>query len=406
MRVQAFVHLGADAAAPCRWWVSEDAAVSREGRGTLAEAAAALGDGEVVVLVPGQQTLLTDVDLPGRSRGQRLKAAPYALEEDLARDIDELHFAYGDQRADRPLSVCVVDRQRMDGWVRALDTAGLAPRLVTPDILALPQASGRWSVARVGDHALVRTGDTSGFASDLDNLPLALALAASDPAVPEAGTLTLLTTPEAAAVADAVPPPAMALDPGGEPRSLAAWLSAGFRPEQAIDLLQGAYARRTTGADPWRPWQAAAALLGLWLAVAGGFTVADHARLKREHALLDARIEAAFRHALPDVSRMVNPRVQVEQRLRAVTAGGAGQAAFLPLLAAAGEVLAARPGVRLTGMSYGGDRLVLDLELPALQQLEALEAALEERGLGVAIERAVAQQGRASSSLAITGGRS
>ena len=65
-------------------------------RATLAEAGQALGDDEIVALVPAEDILLTEVALPPiRQAKRRLAAARFALEDRLAGRIEQLHFALG-----------------------------------------------------------------------------------------------------------------------------------------------------------------------------------------------------------------------------------------------------------------------------------------------------------------------
>jgi len=82
-------------------WIAVDSTGARLGQpesGMLAEATVDVGDRNVIVLVPSAEVLTTSVDIP--VKGAKLQAAlPYALEEYLAEDIDDLHFAAVPRRA-------------------------------------------------------------------------------------------------------------------------------------------------------------------------------------------------------------------------------------------------------------------------------------------------------------------
>src|SRR5699024_743902 len=66
----------------------------------------------VVLLVPGTDVLLWKTSVPG-VRGQKLRQAlPYSLEDDLAQDVDSLHFALGGTTDEGERNVAVVTRQR------------------------------------------------------------------------------------------------------------------------------------------------------------------------------------------------------------------------------------------------------------------------------------------------------
>ena len=67
---------------------------------TLAELKEKFPAASCIILVPSNDCLVTTVALPTRQRRQQLKAIPFALEEQLADNIDDMHFAIGDRRED------------------------------------------------------------------------------------------------------------------------------------------------------------------------------------------------------------------------------------------------------------------------------------------------------------------
>ena len=97
-------------------------------QGTLDELAAALKtmnwQGEVVVLVPGEQVLLTAAAVPSRQQRQIVQAVPNVVEEQLALDIDDCHFAIGDRNEAGEVSVAVVSLEDMYRWQSTLVRCG------------------------------------------------------------------------------------------------------------------------------------------------------------------------------------------------------------------------------------------------------------------------------------------
>src|SRR5450755_1448661 len=68
--------------------------------GALANAVAAAAGRHVCVLVPGTDVLLLEPEVPARAGTKLAQIVPCALEEQLADDIDDLHFAIGRRSAD------------------------------------------------------------------------------------------------------------------------------------------------------------------------------------------------------------------------------------------------------------------------------------------------------------------
>ncbi len=69
-------------------------------RDTLSGVAREAAGCRVTVLVPATSVLLTHVSLPVKNRQRLLQAIPFALEEQLASDIDMQHFVLGQQGHD------------------------------------------------------------------------------------------------------------------------------------------------------------------------------------------------------------------------------------------------------------------------------------------------------------------
>ena len=138
------IRLGANPAKSADWIVVDGNGARRSPpvTGPLAEAAKDVGDRSVIVLVPASSVLTTAVDIPIKA-GARLRAAlPYALEEQLADDIENLHFAAGQRSDDGLLTASVVAHSQMQEWISALDDAGIAATQVIPENHGLAKIPG------------------------------------------------------------------------------------------------------------------------------------------------------------------------------------------------------------------------------------------------------------------------
>ena len=67
--------------------------------GDLASLTSAVVDKEVIVVVPARDVLLISAQLPKMNRSRLLQALPFALEEQLIDDVEDLHFAAGVEQA-------------------------------------------------------------------------------------------------------------------------------------------------------------------------------------------------------------------------------------------------------------------------------------------------------------------
>ena len=148
-------------------------------QGTLDELAAALKtmnwQGEVVVLVPGEQVLLTAAAVPSRQQRQIMQAVPNVVEEQLALDIDDCHFAIGDRNEAGEVSVAVVSLEDMYRWQSTLSDAGVKPTLMYSDTLTGPWTRGI-SITIDGKRAHFRSGKFAGFTAPSHQIAFAAEL--------------------------------------------------------------------------------------------------------------------------------------------------------------------------------------------------------------------------------------
>jgi general secretion pathway protein L len=378
--------LRADSIAGDDWrWLPVDAGGIPQGEvrnGPLANAVREAEGRRVTVLVPGIDCLLTRVRIPGRNRQKLLRAVPYALEEHLSDEVEELHFALGDAGPEGDWPVAVINRHYMDGLVAALGDAGLEAQRVIPEMLALPQEGDEITALAMDDIVLVRTGPDSGYAVDAENLDAMLVMQQAEDVAP----LRLFVRPD-------IQPPVVDEYLGevtevyysDDPLAILAQ-----NPDApAINLLQGDYRRAGDWSRVWKPWRATAALLLAGVLVSLLAMGVDYYRLSRESEQLQARIEETFRAAVPGTRRVVNPRVQMQQQLDRLQRGGEGGTDFLAMLGKTGSVLKDIQGLKVDGLSFRSGRLDLDLKISSLQSLDQLKQALAERaGLEVEIQSA------------------
>ena len=95
--------------------------------GPLALAAPRAAGRRVCVLVPGAEVLLAEPEVPVRAGAKVQQLVPYALEEHLAEDIDELHFAVGKRIGESARApVAVVARAPIEAWLATHPEAAAA----------------------------------------------------------------------------------------------------------------------------------------------------------------------------------------------------------------------------------------------------------------------------------------
>lgn len=325
----------------------------------------------VVMFAPGADVRLASVQVPARVAQRILQAAPYALEDQLAEDVDTLHFAIGTPGAadNAAHPVAIVARARMEAWLAPLRERGVRADALVPETLSLPAPdAGRWSGLAEPGRVTVRTGNWSGFACAPEDLGTYLQIADPD----ARATLRLFLTRDVEFDFSGAGRPVELL-PGYQ--SALEVLARHWQPQASINLLQGAYSEKQDWQRLAQPWRIAGALAVLWLGVAGVQQGAAAWRADRE---LDAQRASNFarcQQVLPRdcVSTDLMPAV-VEQQTRLRGAGGATRGPLLQLLGTLNAALTATPGLTLESLQFREGALYLSLTGTDLQKLEALRA--------------------------------
>jgi general secretion pathway protein L len=371
--------------------------------GALSEAAAAGVGARIIVLVPSADLLIASVAIPATQRRRILSAIPYALEDQLAEDVENLHFAVGKRDSQGNVGTVVVSHQVMRAWMDQLLLAGIFPAAVFPDCLCLPQHEAAWTLLLDGDDALLRSGAQGGSSVDVDNLDPVLTLALAGVADE--------TRPSRLVVYDANPEPrALTLDSAGigfeviglhEPA--VALLAQHADEASAIDLLQADYSRREQLGKFWRPWRAAAGLLLAWVLVQLGSAGLEYRRLSSELAMLQQQAGELYVNTFPGAKLRGDPRAQMDSRLRELRVGGGGGGdAFVQLLGQVAERLAQTPSLQIDRLNYRGGEINLSFSIGDLQKLDQLKQKLAEGGaLKVEIQSATSRDDKVDARLQI-----
>src|SRR5262245_28926721 len=133
------IHLR-DGAAP-QWMVcNEDGHVVVNAiSGDLVQAVPLSTGRRVAVILPSQEALVTESDVPAKNAAKLATVVPYALEERVADEIENLHFAIGERDATSGrVPVVVIERKRLDARLAEMRAAGLNPVAVYSEASLLP----------------------------------------------------------------------------------------------------------------------------------------------------------------------------------------------------------------------------------------------------------------------------
>jgi general secretion pathway protein L len=329
--------------------------------GPLSIAAPRAAGRRICVLVPGTDVLLTEPEVPMKAGTKLQQVVPYALEEQLADDIDDLHFAIGKRATDSARTpVAVVRRSLMDEWVTGLKSHGLEPEAMYADSDLLPDNPGQAVALLEEDVVVVRPPLGSPVTLPVEALVEALEIAQQANTAETATTgvrgLVLYTGAAEWHQHSAKIEALRERFDGIKIQLLSAGPLALFGqqlPSAApINLLQGPYAPTTARTVGWKSWRVAAILLASLVGLHVVGKAAELTALSHTEKTLDKSINEQVRLAMPGGhNASVNPRVLMEQRLVAAQNGG-GPGGLLPALQALVQARNTAPGSTLQALSF------------------------------------------------------
>jgi general secretion pathway protein L len=358
--------------------------------GPLAAAAQHAATRRVCVLVPASDVLLTDAEVPAKSGNRIQQIVPYALEEQVAEDIDSLHFAVGRRVGEAArIPVAVVSRALVDGWLGQLHAAGLSPECLYADSSLIPDNPGQAVLVLSGDSVMLRTAGGQPVTLPLNALAEALELlrpaqASAVDASAFGGNGLVVYAGEAEwqqhgpaieAVRDQFEGLSVQLLPDG-PLGLFARSLPG---SNAINLLQAGYAPVSPLAGGFKAWRIAAAMLVGLLVLHGIGSATQLWLLKRAERRLDQSISETFEQAMPGEHNSSNARRRMEARLTSVQSS-TDSSGLLAMLSAVAQARAGASGTALQAVSYRAGMLELQVTAPGADALDHISQQLRTGG--------------------------
>lgn len=396
-------------------WIAVDSTGARRSQpavGTLQEAAADIGERNVIVLVPSAEVLTTSVDIP--VKGAKLQAAlPYALEEHLAEDVEDLHFAAGARRSSGHTPVSVVSHERLREWLAALEYAGIIPDSIVAETYGLARIPGTISMLIADNLVFINDGaDIELVMQDVSPGDALAAIGALDeaPADGEAGQSAPPLMPRHVLVY---------CEPGVDERFQHDWIAIrqeldsvdlkllpdGVMPRLAVtvatgagvNLLQGPYAPRKEYSGVFRPWKYAAMLAVAFVLVGVGAKALDYFLMSRQEAELKALFNAEYRQMLPGAPETDDP-VAVIESLRRRIGNVETPPLFLQSMEQLGRAIQQNEEAQIQAISFRAGVIDLRISAPDVATLDGIQRSIGESGQFRAAIQSTDQDGERISS--------
>jgi len=379
-------------------WLDNDVAMENL-RATLSQRRT-----KVCFAVPGADARLLTLLVAPEEKKHLNNSLPFMLEEQVAADVDKLHFAYAPLENDR-FAVAIAAKSVMAQWQTLLaEFPGI--RLWLPEPLLLPWQAGEWCLVLEEGSAIIRIGPCEGFTVERELVPALLQSVLSEadrlkePEVNEPRALIIYGMDQ---VADTELVPEQLRDKVQWRRgNLCTALLLSEMPELKLNLLQGGFVPRLPLALWWRQWRAVAAVLVAACVLQLAAAYAEYRSLFLQNVALRGGVEASYRQAFPQ-GAIVDAEKQLRRQLDVL--GGTGQGSgFVALIERVGGAIAGMPDASIASINYNdkGNEMRLNIVAADFEGVEQLRSRINEAGLEAIMESSTTQGDQVSARLRVT----
>ena len=408
-------------------WVLLDASGDAQARGTAdpkedIEQTLAQNNLENVLmvgLIPGEEALFCVADIPAKQTRFVYQALPYAVEEQIAQDIESVHLALGN-RTEKGFRVAAVDRRRMADWVALFSGwEQLKLEAIYPDAGLLPVTEGGWSICLDGETAMLLSDQGEWLSVQARNLAMfaqTLALPPSDEVVAEVPVTVYGIEQEfehqQADLAELKSSGRLAVREKALELMPLELLAHAHHHHlcHPINLCQGEYAIRSRKSSALAAWKPLIAVASVWFVIQIGVEVGMGLYHQQKASELQEQAMTLYRQVFPNDSRTDarNVRRVVEGQLRQMQADGPATG-FITLMKYTGEQYSRIPdtgSVVFNSVNYSRNRgeLAVDVRADSYNKLSALRNGLTNRGLNAEIGSVVNESDGARGRLTVSGG--
>lgn len=123
-----------------------------------------------ILLLDSSDIVLSEVDIPAGASRQLDKMLPYIMEEDIAQDVEKLHFHVLRKIASTAY-VSAIESDYLKHTLEKFKKQGIEVKKVLPDVLALPVSDDEISAAQLDGQWLLRKDEYQGAIIDTEWLP-------------------------------------------------------------------------------------------------------------------------------------------------------------------------------------------------------------------------------------------
>ncbi len=346
--------------------------------GKLEELAAVSHGKKVIVLIDAHYTTLESVNIPSKNRTKQRQAIPFAMEDHLADDIEDTHFAIGKAEDNHSIPVIAIQRKLLEETLQLFAQYNIKVDAISADSIAMPGSNQQWCILLDEDSALIRTGSNRAHCCDRENTALIVdALLQQATQTPES---ILFISRESDHEAESILDLDIQIEHRNYKNHSLEIFAQHIRQINDFNLLQGEFTPKRQTSFGWlQPWKAVAGITAVWITLQLGYAVLETSQLEASNLEISKQIEQQFKRAMPEARKTSNMQKRVERKLSELKsgAGSTSKEGFLQILDKASPIISSSKKIDIKAAVYRNNYIDMDMSASSLQDIEKLKAQLD-----------------------------
>ncbi len=246
-----------------------------------------------ILLLDSRDVMMIEAEVPAGASRQLNSMLPYLLEDDIAQDVDDIHFTILKKSSDK-VQVAAVDRHYLSQIIDIFREAGIEVKKVVPDAQSLPVSEDAISAVQIGNQWLFRKSHYHSVS--IDEEWLSLFFESEWFAEQEKQQISAFSAPSQVTADNIV-------WKAEQPELVMELLTRGAITSDS-NLLSGAFKPQSSAFKNIKVWRRAVAAACLFLVL---FSVAQYLKITHNEVLAlnyKAESERIFRTIFPDKKRI------------------------------------------------------------------------------------------------------
>ena len=294
----------------------------------------------VICLVPGVDVTLKSVPINGAFTRQMQQALPYMLEDELASDVDKLHFCVIAKEINL-VHVAICFKSKLQHWLSCLDDAKISCKQFIPEALALPcPTPEKWFALQLEKHWIIR--ETINTAWGCENAMLADLL-----------QLRLIETPEQVIESYSTIPENCVGSWQAAEVLLPMQLLAEGTVDNNVNILTGEFKVKQDSHLELKKWRVSGIAAGVLLLLVLLNLFFQSRQVEQQTLLLKSQVESVYQQAFPGQGKLQYNRIK--KKIKSLSGGLSqtdGNAGLLVMLNELSPVIVGIPSFKILTLKF------------------------------------------------------